>query len=114
MIHGEEEGQMQEDIVDDEAPAEDIDHDSAGEQPLQVAPTVNSVLQRFSRDLQPSKRYNAQEFVLLTDSGESESYQKLQDSKHKQERYKVMEVKMDSLKKNYTYNLVSFSMKIGL
>ena len=61
FLDGKGEGQLQTNAADNEAPAEDINHSNAEEQPLPVALAVTLVLQRFSRDHQPSKRYNAQE-----------------------------------------------------
>ena len=58
--------------------------------------TTTPVLQRSSRDRQPSS--NAQEYVLLTYSGEPESYQEVHDNEQKQDWYKTMEEEMDSLK----------------
>ena len=84
VIHGEREGQVHTDTADDEAPTEDINHDDAGEQPLPMA-TTTSVLWRSSRVHLPSRRYNVQEYVLLTYSDETESYQDIHDSKKKQD-----------------------------
>ena len=49
---------MQADAAGDEAPAEDIDHSDEREQSPPVAPAAAPMLQRFSRDCQPLRRYN--------------------------------------------------------
>lgn len=101
-----EEGQVQTDAADNEVPTEDIDHGDVGEQPPQQVPAVPPVLRRSDRDCHSSKRYNPQEYKLLTDASEPESYRKVEDSDQKQDRLKAMQDEMDSLKKNHTYDLV--------
>ena len=61
---------MHTDAADDEARTEDTDYNDAREQPPSMATTSTLVLQRSNRDHQPSRRYNAQKYVLFINSGE--------------------------------------------
>jgi len=71
---------MQTDANGKEALTKDINHGDAGEKPPPMAPVMTLMLYRSSRDCQPSRKYNAQEYILLKNSGILESYQEIHDS----------------------------------
>lgn len=63
-------------------------------------------LRRSTRDRQPSTRYSANEYVLLTDGGEPESYDEVLEDEHKKEWLEAMVYEMKSLQENQTFELV--------
>ena len=76
MIDGKGEGQPQTNAACDEALTDDTDHDDAGCS-LRQWHKQQLVLQASNIDRQPSRRYNAKEYILITDSGEPKSYQEI-------------------------------------
>ena len=82
-------------------PAGYIRQEEVGEQ-LPAEPQ----LRRSSRQRQPSRRYSTDEYVMLTDAGEPESYQEAIESEQKEKWLVAMQEEMDALQKNHTYNLV--------
>ncbi|KAJ8468023.1 hypothetical protein OPV22_030575 [Ensete ventricosum] len=63
-------------------------------------------LRRSSRPRQPSRRYSTDEYVMFTNAGEPESYHEAVESEQKKKWFIAMQEEMDSLQKNYTYDLV--------
>ncbi|XP_076899584.1 serine carboxypeptidase-like 10 [Bidens hawaiensis] len=63
-------------------------------------------LRRSTRDRQPSTRYSAGEYVLLTDGGEPEYYKEAMEHKHKREWFEAMQDEMNSLYENNIFELV--------
>ena len=82
-------------IVDDVEPTEQVD----GELPLPP-------LSRSTREHQPSIRYPPNEYVMLTDGGELETYQEAILHERKKEWVKAMQEEVRSLLENHTYDLV--------
>ena len=66
----------------------------------------NTSLRRSIRERQLSKRYSLNEFVLLTDGGEPESFQEAMSNDQKGKWLSTMHKEMKSLLKNHTYELV--------
>ncbi|GJS93442.1 retrovirus-related pol polyprotein from transposon TNT 1-94 [Tanacetum coccineum] len=63
-------------------------------------------MMRSTRDHHPSTRYSAHEYVLLTDGEEPECYAEAMEDEHKKEWFEAMEVEMNSLHENNTFELV--------
>ena len=82
----------------------DLDEDIHPELPVDVPAFVP--LRRSSRDRQPSTRYSAGEYVLLTDGGEPEYYKEAMEHKNKREWFEAMQDEMNSLYENNTFELV--------
>ncbi|KAL5818254.1 hypothetical protein ACOSQ3_022150 [Xanthoceras sorbifolium] len=70
----------------------------------QVQPEVQ--LRRSTRERQPSRKYSPNEYVMLTDGGEPESYDEAIIDQHKTEWLKAMQEEMKSLHENHTFDLV--------
>ena len=83
----------------------DMDDDAHEESPVQNVPPFVP-LRRSNRDRHPSNRYSANEYVLLTDSGEPESYAEAMEDEHKKEWVYAMQDEMKSLYENNTFELV--------
>ena len=96
-------GDVQENSVepDIDLPAGHVEQEEVGEQ-VPAEPQ----LRRSSRQRQPSRRYSTDEYVMLTDAGEPESYQEAVESEQKEEWLAAMQEEMDALQKNHTYDLV--------
>ena len=74
-----------------------------------VAPPVPSPqpeFRRSTRERRPSTRYNTQEYVMLTDGGEPETYEEAINDGKQEEWLKAMQEEMKSLHDNHTYDLV--------
>ncbi|KAJ9672284.1 hypothetical protein PVL29_025767 [Vitis rotundifolia] len=63
-------------------------------------------LRRSTRECQPSRRYNSDEYLLLSDKGEPENYQEVLLHDEKKEWLRAMHEEMKSLHKNNTYELM--------
>ena len=74
-----------------------------GELPL---PPYEPPLRRSTREHQISTRYPPNEYVMLTDEGEPETYQEAILHKSKKEWVKVMQEEVRSLLENHTYDLL--------
>ena len=109
IVHANHEGELQEGhdvneneddpIVDDVEPTEQVD----GELPL---PPYEPPLRRSTIERQPSTRYPPNEYVMLIDEGESETYQEAILYESKKEWVKSMQEEVRSLLENHTYDLV--------
>ena len=88
-------------IVNDVEPTEQVD----GELSL---PPYEPPLRRFTRERQPSPRYPPNEYVMLIDGGEPETYQEAILHESKQEWVKAMQEEVRSFLENHTYD----SMKL--
>jgi hypothetical protein len=83
--------------------------DNETDEPLEQAssePSAEIQLRRSTRERQPSRKYSANEYVLLSDGGEPESYQKVILHDQKNEWLEAMQDEMKSLHENHTYDLV--------
>ena len=69
-------------------------------------PSTKIQLRRSTRNQQPSKRYSTNEYVLLSDGGEPESYQEVMLHDQKNQWLEAMQDEMKSLHENHTYDLV--------
>ena len=67
---------------------------------------VEPQLRRSTRERQPSTRYSASEYVMLTDGEEPENYQEVLSHEKKGEWLSAMQDEMKSLRENHTYDLV--------
>lgn len=76
-----------------------------GEQPA-AQPPVAPQLRRSTREHQPNTRYPTNEYVMITDAGEPEDFDEVQNDQHKKEWLKAMQEEMDALHENHTYDLV--------
>ena len=86
-------------IVDNVEPTEQVD----GELPL---PPYEPPLRRSTREPQPSTRYPPNEYVMLTNVGEPETYQEAILHESKKEWVKAIQEEVRSLLDNHTYDLV--------
>ena len=96
---GERDGQdaLQEEGDAHQAPVEEIEDD--------VAPTTVSP-RRSVRDRRPSMKYPSDEFVLLSDEAEPESYADAMEDENRKKWIEAMQDEMNSLHENHTYELV--------
>ena len=85
--------------LDDVETIEQVD----GELPL---PPYEPPLRRSTRERHPSIRYPPNEYVMLIDRGEPETYQEAILHKSKKECVKSMQEEVRSLLENHTYDLV--------
>ncbi|KAL5821663.1 hypothetical protein ACOSQ3_023545 [Xanthoceras sorbifolium] len=83
---------------------DDVHPPARSPEPEQVQPEVQ--LRRSTRERQPSRRYSPNEYVMLTDGGEPESYDEAITDQHKTEWLKAMQEEMKSLHENHTFDLV--------
>ena len=91
--------------IDIDTPADNVKQGVQGKQPIIEPPPV-SQLKQSTKEHQPSKMYTAYEYIMITDAGEPESYLEVQEDEHKRQWLKEMHDKMESMQKNYTYDLV--------
>ncbi|KAL5842405.1 hypothetical protein ACOSQ3_013008 [Xanthoceras sorbifolium] len=101
------EGQVDEPDEDDapiEVGSEDGEYDVHQPTPTPVASPIP--LRRSERTRQPSTRYSANEYVLLTDGGEPENFEEAMDDESKQKWIEAMQDEMKSLHENKTFELV--------
>jgi hypothetical protein len=69
-------------------------------------PFVEIQLRRSIKNQQPSKTYSVNEYVLLFDGGEPESYQEVILHDQKNQWLEAMQDEMKSLHENHSYDLV--------
>ncbi|KAJ9693008.1 hypothetical protein PVL29_011923 [Vitis rotundifolia] len=67
---------------------------------------IETQLRRSTRERQPSKRSTSDEYLLLSNKGELESYQEVLLHDEKKECLRAMHEEMKSLHKNNTYELM--------
>jgi transposase InsO family protein len=110
VMHDEHTGDVQEEHVDTvgENGEPTIDNVESEEHLEQASsePTTETQLRRSTRDRQPSRKYSANEYVLLSDRGEPESYQDAMQHDQKKQWLEAMQDEMKSLHENHTYDLV--------
>ena len=75
------------------------------EQPLQQPPP-QTPLRRSTREKQPSRKYSPNEYVIISDQGEPDTYQEVLKHENKTKWLKAMKEKVKSLHANHTYDLV--------
>ena len=105
---GDKDEDMSPDVVDEDDPIEipyenddDVVHDQP---PVDEASLVP--LRRSDRIRQPSIRYPRDQFVLLTDGGEPESFEEATNDESKHKWIEAMQDEMKSLHENKTFELV--------
>ena len=104
MVHDDDGGDVQ--IDNDDTPfVDDVNAEERVEQVLLDPPAI-SQLRRTTRERQSLRKYSLHEYVLLTDGGEPECYEKDISHKSKEEWLKAMEEEMKSLHDNHTCDLV--------
>ena len=96
------------DDVNDEIPNEvkPEDEEEQVEQPHQESPPPPPQLRRSTRERHTSRRYSSNEYVMISDQGEPESYEEVMEHEKKAEWLKAMQEEMKSLLENHTYDLV--------
>ena len=67
---------------------------------------IETELRISTRERQHSKRYTSDDYLLLSDGGEPESYQEVLLHDEKKEWLRAMHEEMKSLHKNNTYELM--------
>ena len=119
MEHNEHREVMQEEQVDiidrnDKFAVDDVEEnptiennglEQQQEQATSQLPTETQ-LRRSTRECQPSKRYNSDEYLLFSDGGESDNYQEVLLHDEKKEWLRAMHEDIKSLHKNNTYELM--------
>ena len=91
-------------VVDDVEPTKQVD----GELPL---PPYEPPMRRSTRERQPSMRYPPNEYVMLTNGGEPDTYQEAILHESKEEWVKAMQEELRSLLENHTYDLVKLPQR---
>ncbi|CAJ2654735.1 unnamed protein product [Trifolium pratense] len=92
--------------VDDENVTDDHTHDhdeSVEEEPPE--PSVEPELRRSSRERQVSQRYPPQDYVTVTDSGETDYYQEIITDVDKEKWFEAMQEERSSLHEKNTFKL---------
>ena len=87
-----------------EFPPDDSNDDGNHDQP--PASMGSLELRRSTRVRQPSTRYPSDQYVLLTDGGEPESFKDAMDNEHKRKWIGAMQDEIRSLHENGTFELV--------
>ncbi|CAJ2628405.1 unnamed protein product [Trifolium pratense] len=93
--------------VDDENVTDDHTHDHdepVGEEPPE--PSVEPELRRSSRERQVSQRYPPQDYVTVTDSGETDYYQEIITDVDKEKWFEAMQEERSSWHEKNTFKLV--------
>ncbi|VFQ71427.1 unnamed protein product [Cuscuta campestris] len=98
-----------------ESPADDHhdddNHDDGGDGVLESQPHSEPPpapqLRRSTRVRKPSTRLSEDDFVLVTDGGEPETYDEAMSHVHREKWYDAMQDEMTSLHENHTYELVA-------
>jgi hypothetical protein len=110
VMHDEHTGDVQEEQVDivGENGEPTIDNVESEEHLEQASsePATETQLRRSTRNRQPSRKYSTNEYVLLSDGGEPESYQEVMQHDQKKQWLEAMQDEMKSLHENHTYDLV--------
>ena len=89
----------------DDAADDDVEPEIEGEEPPQES-LPQTPLRRSTREKQPSRKYSSNEYVMISDQGEPETYQEVLKHENKAEWLKEMKEEMKSLHENHTYDLV--------
>ena len=96
----------QHDMGDVETPTQvEVDDDVHEQSPAAEAPS-DIPLRRSTRDRHPSTRYSVDDYVLLTDGGEPESYEEAMEDENKMKWVDAMQDEMKSLHENHSFELV--------
>ncbi|RVW22327.1 Retrovirus-related Pol polyprotein from transposon TNT 1-94 [Vitis vinifera] len=96
----------QHDMGDVETPTQvEMDDDVHEQSPAAEAP-LDIPLRRSTRDRHPSTRYSVDDYVLLTDGGEPESYVEAMEDENKMKWVDAMQDEMESLHENHSFELV--------
>ena len=96
----------QPDIGDIETPTQvDMDDDVHEQSPVVEAPP-DILLRRSTRDQHPSTQYSVNDYVLLIDGGEPESYEEDMGNENKMKWVDAMQYEMKSLRENHSFELV--------
>ncbi|RVW40094.1 Retrovirus-related Pol polyprotein from transposon TNT 1-94 [Vitis vinifera] len=96
----------QHDMGDVETPTQvEVDDDVHEQSPAAEAPS-DIPLRRSTRDRHPSTRYSVDDYVLLTDGGEPESYVEAMEDENKMKWVDAMQDEMESLHENHSFELV--------
>ena len=108
IVHANHRGELQEGdgvteneddpLVDDVEPTKQVDGEL-------LLPSYEPPLRRSTKELQPSTRYPPNEYLMLTDEGEPETYQAILHET-KKEWVRAMQEEVRSLLENHTYDLV--------
>ena len=86
---------------------DDDSNDEDGDEPPEQPPILaEPQLRRSTRQTQPSSRYPSNDYVLLTNGGEPETYEEAMSQEKCKEWYKAMQDEMTSLYENHTFDLV--------
>lgn len=85
----------------DDAAEDDVEPKIEGEQPPQ-----EPLPRRSTREKQPSRKYSSNEYVMISDQGEPETYEEVLKHENKTEWLTAMKEEMKSLHENHTYDLV--------
>ncbi|KAG8368575.1 hypothetical protein BUALT_Bualt15G0059800 [Buddleja alternifolia] len=96
-VQGEPNDTIDDELVDDQVP------------PIQTddpVPPQETTVRRSTRQTRPSTRYNPDEYVMLTDGGEPESYPEAISHDQRDMWMEAMKEEMKSLQENHTYDLV--------
>ncbi|RVW11901.1 Retrovirus-related Pol polyprotein from transposon TNT 1-94 [Vitis vinifera] len=96
----------QHDMGDVETPTQvEVDDDVHEQSPAAEAPS-DIPLRRSTRDRHPSTRYSVDDYVLLTNGEEPESYVEAMEDENKMKWVDVMQDEMESLHENHSFELV--------
>ncbi|WKA06698.1 hypothetical protein VitviT2T_024587 [Vitis vinifera] len=96
----------QHDMGDVEIPIQvEVDDDVHEQSPAAEAPS-DIPLRRSTRDRHPSTWYSVDDYVLLTDGGEPESYVEAMEDENKMKWVDAMQDEMESLHENHSFELV--------
>ena len=93
------------DDVEENPAVENDDLEQHQEQSTLELPTETQ-LRRFTTEHQPSRKYTSDEYLLLSDGGEPESYQEVMLHDEKKEWLRAMHKEIKSLHKNNIYELM--------
>ncbi|KAA0032307.1 Retrovirus-related Pol polyprotein from transposon TNT 1-94 [Cucumis melo var. makuwa] len=91
--------------IDEKLKAED----SVQEQLAETVVPTNVSLKRSVKDWRLSTRYSPNEYLILTDGGEPESYEEVIEDEHKRELNDAMKDEMESLHAKHIFELVKLS-----
>ena len=89
----------------DDAAEDDVEPEIEGEQSPQES-LPQTPLRRSTREKQPSRKYSSNEYVMISDQGETKTYQEVLKHENKIEWLKAMKEEMKSSHENHTYDLV--------
>ena len=96
----------QHDVGDVETPTQvEMDDDVHDQSPVANAPSVIPLM-RSTRDRHPSTRYSVDDYVLLTDGGEPESYEESMEYENKMKWVDAMQDEMKSFHEHHSFELV--------